>query len=395
MKQTEESFLGEEGIINLADIQYGKLNIIDAPCGSGKTTFVEEKLWKEAYWGDLLYLIDTKNALEAFKIRGEQKEYNGQIYYKHKGITAMTYATFAMLCIYNKNGIWDEELDLIVCDELQSAIKWSHIKTDETLQRINLHEVALAELHRRIEIGARLVSITATPYRIKQEFSSEYVNVPIHGKLKEYRSKEIRLFLNIQTLLPLLPSDKRGVIYVSHVKQMMEIVRDLRARGISSNGFWSINNEDHPMSQEQLQLRESVVKHGVIPKDIQVLVINEASQTGLNIHSDIDYVVVNDTDPDTQIQARGRVRHDIDTLYKRDIGSEKYTYIRIGKLNPHWLGRKLYEEDKIALYTELNIRDERGRLLKWPSIQRSLRFSGFHVTNKQDKNGYRYSIISG
>ena len=63
MKQSEEHFLGEEGIIDFKEIKHGKLNIINAPCGSGKTTFVEERLWKEAYWGELLYLIDTKNAL--------------------------------------------------------------------------------------------------------------------------------------------------------------------------------------------------------------------------------------------------------------------------------------------------------------------------------------------
>ena len=87
MKQSEEYFLGEEGVILFDEIQYGKLNIINAPCGSGKTTFVEERLWTQAYWGDLLYLIDTRNALEAFKIRGEEKEFNGEIYYKQKGIT--------------------------------------------------------------------------------------------------------------------------------------------------------------------------------------------------------------------------------------------------------------------------------------------------------------------
>ena len=76
IKQTEEYFLGEEGIINFKEIQYGKLNIINAPCGSGKITFVEEKLWKEAWWGDLLYLIDSKNGLDAFKAREEQREYN-------------------------------------------------------------------------------------------------------------------------------------------------------------------------------------------------------------------------------------------------------------------------------------------------------------------------------
>ena len=71
MKQTEESFLSKEGIIDLREILYGKLNIIEAPCGSGKTTFVEKKLWKANFGHELLYLIDSKNALDAFKIRGQ------------------------------------------------------------------------------------------------------------------------------------------------------------------------------------------------------------------------------------------------------------------------------------------------------------------------------------
>ena len=34
MKQSEEYFLGEEGVILFDEIQHGKLNIINAPCGS-------------------------------------------------------------------------------------------------------------------------------------------------------------------------------------------------------------------------------------------------------------------------------------------------------------------------------------------------------------------------
>lgn len=189
MKQSEEYFLGEKGVVNLKEIQWGKLNIITAPCGSGKTTFVEKKLWSEAYWGDLLYLIDSRNALDAFKIRGEEKEYNGKIYYKHRGITAMTYATFAALCIY---------------------------KSDE----------------------------------------------------------------------------------------------------------WLWNDEN-----------------------------------------------------------------------LRDYNSQNYTYITHDRLAEKWLDRRLYEEDKALLCEELNIRDERGRLFKWPNVKKSLRFSDFQVTDKQEKNGRRYSII--
>ena len=63
------------------------------------------------------------------------------------------------------------------------------------------------------------------------------------------------------------------------------------------------------------------------------------------------------------------------------------------RLSEKWLDRRLYEEDKKLLCEELNIRDDRGRLYKWPNVKKSLRFSDFRVTDKQEKNGRRYSVI--
>ena len=398
MKQTEESFLSEEGIVNLKEIQYGKLNIIDAPCGCGKTTFVEKRLWVESYWGDLLYLIDSRNALEAFKSRGEEKEYKGKIYYKHRGITAMTYATFAALCIHKPNEwLWDDEDALIVCDELQSVIKWSHIRNGADnlwfRQDDNLHKTALEELHKRIKAGARVVAITATPDSIRKEFKGEFVNVPIHGVLKQYHAAHTYTFQNLSSLATVLPADKRGVIYTPHVTQMRSIRDQLQKRGINAVGFWSENNFIHEMNDEEWAIRDSVILKGIIPDHVQVLLINAASETGINITSPVDYIVVNDSNPDTQIQAVGRVRHDVDAVYLRDYNSQNYTYISHNRLAAKWIDRRLYEEDKKLLCEELNIRDARGRLYKWPNIKKSLRFSDFRVTDKQEKNGRRYSII--
>ena len=387
----EESFLSKEGIIDLDEIQHGKMNIIEAPCGSGKTTFVEDKLWTEAFWGDLLYLIDTRNGLEAFKARGELKEYNGEYYFKHKGITAMTYATFAMLTIHKpEEWLWDDEDSLIVCDELQSAIRWSHIKDNNP---VNLHEIAIAQLRKRIAAGARVVAITATPITIRETFKHEYVNTPIHGKLKQYHVQNKVTFRNLQELVPLLPADKRGVIYTPQIRQFAEIQNSLATRGIASSGFWSTQNPDHPMTPEQLRIRNSVILRGKIPDDIQVLIINAASETSINIKSPVDYVVVNDSNQDTQIQAVGRVRHDLDTIYLRDLSEETFTYIPHDFINAKWLNRPLYADDKVALSRELIITDSRGRRYKWPSIRKTLLYSDFSVTDKRDKDGRRYSII--
>ena len=398
MKQTEEYFLSHKGIIDFDEIQYGKLNLIHAPCGSGKTTFVEKKLWEESYWGDLLYLIDSRNALEAFKIRGEEKEYNGKIYYKHRGITAMTYATFAALCIYKPDEwLWNDEDSLIVCDELQSVIKWSHIKNGEDdlwfRRDSNLHKTALEELHKRIKAGARVVAITATPDSIENEFKDYFFKVPIHGVLKQYHAEHTFNFQNLSSLATILPADKRGVIYTPHVTQIHKIRDQLQKRGIKAVGFWSENNCDHEMNHEEWAVRDSVILKGIIPDDVQVLLINAASETGINITSPVDYIVVNDSNPDTQIQAVGRVRHDVETVYLRDYNSQNKAYISRRHLPDKWLDRRLYDEDKRLLCEELNIRDDRGRLYMWPNVKKSLRFSDFRVTDKQEKNGRRYSII--
>ncbi|MBR3921360.1 MAG: hypothetical protein IKJ47_05445 [Oscillospiraceae bacterium] len=148
------------------------------------------------------------------------------------------------------------------------------------------------------------------------------------------------------------------------------------------------------MTKEQLGIRESVVLKGEIPDNIQVLLINASSETSINIKSPVDYVVVNDSNPDTQIQAVGRVRHDLETVYLRDLSPSKFTYIPYCAVDKKWLNRPLYTEDKEALCRELIIVDNRGRRYKWPNIRKTLIFSDFNVTDGRDKDGRRYSKIT-
>lgn len=390
-------WLSDEGVIDLRKIEFGKLNIIEAPCGCGKTTFVENEVWKESMCGDLLYLIDTVNGLEAFKERGEVKEYEGHYYLKHRGITAMTYATFAVLCIYKPNEwLWDDDFALIVCDELQSAIRWSKIKRGNNERvDVNVHLVALSELHKRIKAGARIIVITSTPKTVREEFENKYVDIPINGVLRKYEAKEVRRFRHLSTVIPLLPLEKRGIIYTPHIKQILEVRKQLRERGIRAEGFWSDKNPSHEMGSEELRVRQSVVRYGKIPEDIQVLLINAASETGINITSPVDYVVVNDSNTDTQIQAIGRVRHDLETVYLRDMNAKETNVVRREQIRDDWLNRRLFEEDKMALCEELHLCDNRGRLLKWPNVKKALQDSGFLITDKRVKSGRRFSIIKG
>lgn len=382
----EEKYLKDAVDVN--DIQYGKLNVITAPCGCGKTTFVEQKLWQESWWGDLLLLIDSKSGLQAFKLRGEPHEYNGEVYYKHDGITAMTYATFAALCIYKpQEWLWLDENALIVCDELHQCIKWSKIEQENN--SMNLHKVAIQEIHKRIDIGARVVALSATPRVIYQEYK-DAVNMPIHAPLKHYKIGTTNTYSNIWNLIKTLPADKKGVIYVPHVSQMIDVSNALAERDIESVCIWSMNNSNK-MDKEQLDAIECVTKYEKMPNNVQVLIINAAYETGLNIKSQVDYVVVNDSNEDTQIQVIGRVRHDIDTVYLLD-KANNIVWIS-GKQMEGWLDKPLTVEDKDRLCTELGFKDKWNRPLGWTSIKKSLKFSFFKVTEKRTKKE-RYTIVS-
>lgn len=394
----EKKYLSDKGVVNPEEIQYGKLNIIDAPCGSGKTSFIENVLWKESYWGRLLYLTDTKNGLEAFKRRGELKEYKGVQYYSHEGITAMTYAGFATFCKYQwADWTWNDEDSLIVCDELQSAIKWARIiQKDEygvIIRKENPHKTALAELHKRIDIGARVVAISATTFAIREEFKDKCIDVPIHADLIKYEVKHKIKYQNIQNIINELPADKKGLIYVPHVSNMIDLAERLEARSIKCAAIWSIANNDYKMCDDDLRTRKSILEDERIPDDIQVVFINAASETGINIKSNVDYVVVNSIDEDTVIQVIGRVRHDIDTVYYLDRErTDGLHYISQDKISK-WLAMPLTVSDKNKICAELDFRDKRGRLVGWTTIKKSLKYFGYEVTEKKS-GSERFTIIS-
>jgi hypothetical protein len=173
---------------------------------------------------------------------------------------------------------------------------------------------------------------------------------------------------------------------------MMEVYNALSERDIPCATVWSINNPDHQMTKDDLRVRDTILTKETIPEDIQVLIINAASQTGINIKSPIDYVIVNSTDEDVVTQAIGRVRHDIETAYILTNEKTEYAYIPHSKI-VKWIYMELRKEDKEEICNELNLKDSRGRPFGWTNIKRSLQFSGYSVQDKHTRKG-DYSIIS-
>ena len=58
-----------------------------------------------------------------------------------------------------------------------------------------------------------------------------------------------------------------------------------------------------------------------------------------------------------------------------------------------YLNKPLSKEDKNALCAELDLRDNRGRVLGWNNVKKRLIADGLTITDKSGTNG-RYSVIS-
>ena len=118
----------------MKDLRAGKLNLVFAPCGSGKTYFVENVLKnvRKRPGGNMLYLAPTVALVRALKFRGESyltTDGHGHFMreWRHAGITAMTYAAFASIIkrereagTYDDAKLWNDRA-IICADELSQG----------------------------------------------------------------------------------------------------------------------------------------------------------------------------------------------------------------------------------------------------------------------------------
>ena len=168
---------------------------------------------------------------------------------------------------------------------------------------------------------------------------------------------------------------------------MIEFESKAKKAGFHPICIWSINNPDHKMTEEQLEARRSILEKWEIPSQYDLLIINSSSETSLKIKSPVDYVIVNSSNPDTQIQVRGRVNCDLQTLYLPTVGVPEV------KVPPEFLGKQLFTEDKQKLIAVLNIRNpNNNRPYGWPTIRNFLIDNDYSITEGR-KGNIRYVII--
>jgi len=408
----EGSYLSD--LVRIEDIRFdeGIINLIEAPCGAGKTTLAIEKLIPElSSEKRSLYLIDTVAGRDQLAQREDCQVYdpdwryhmaqNNLYWYCHDKVNIMTYAKFGELCLHCPD--WYEGLDVIICDEVHSFIEmigWE--LNSKRPNKSKTYQAAWRHLLNGVmeEKISAVIAMTATPDRLyhfvdavwdsqEQQYFSPLINpVPLHGTPRCYVPEDTESYRNLKMLCERLPMDEKGIVYIQRIEMMLQYMEILKSRGLRTEGIWSLNNTDYPMDKVQKAVREHIIKHQAIPEDIDVLFINKSCETSINIKSRVDYMVVHCSDHDVVTQAMGRYRGNLKTLYRYD-STMKDEFVIPEEL----LEKPLYKEDLDAYITKNNIRDNHGRIMGHSTFLEYILTCGYEVEKKKHKGGKRYTVL--
>lgn len=404
-------------VIDETQFKKGQANIIVAPCHSGKTTAAIAKISNLASCPEkVLFLIDTTAGKEALLKRNETQRYSQrwrkeiQWYKDGKWWGSLESGNGIRVMSYHQLGYQIEDhpdfldaIDLVICDEMHNLLRFKDIERANnqkyglcgTLSERKACKLAWEKLTciSNMAEGVPLVVImTATANNLSVALHKKNVNVEYFDysdKVTRDTAKNTIYYNDIKAVLDGLDPSERAIIYTQRVTQMKDIAKaaDDGRRKICC--LWSLHNEEHEMTQEQLAVRDALLENQRIPTNIDILLINAAYETSINIENeDFQTIIIHSVSPDIRTQARGRLRHDIENLYLYDPNHEHIT----DYFPEEYYGRFLTSADAAHIVEIMNIKDEKGKLRKWPTILALLEKDGVEVV-KLKQHGVRGCIL--
>lgn len=393
---TGNKYLSEA--VHAEEIKAGVLNLVCAPVGSGKTHWalnVLSQTVSKPY--KMVYLIDTVNGKEQL-LKNENTAYysrdwiatvqNGDVWFGEaitgNKVVVMTYAKFGVLTKnYPDFGF---SFELILCDEIHNLPRFSSFISHNP-NDTPYHKIAKERLENIINQGkVKVIGLSATPKRAEQ-LNCPFQYIEVDEDVRRFEVNKIIPYTNPKLLFNELSPKEKGIVYIGHITKMKEFWEKAERLGFSAIAIWSINNKDHPMTEEQHRAREYILAHSKLPPEYDLFIINASSETSINIFSKVGYIIIHTQEEEAQTQVRGRYRGDLDRLYLLDSTT-------ISQVPEEFFGRKLFKEDKQKLCKALQIRNKESKYFyKWNTVKFKLEEAGYFITEDRE-NSRRYSIIT-
>lgn len=395
----EKKYLGE--LLTREEV-LAQNTFIVAPVGSGKSYFIFDNLIQNGM--SVLYLCDTNNLQQATIKAKEEMAKN-----KFISIMVLTYHDFGGRVEYDSTNEFINKFDVIFCDEIHNLIDFQRFDNSTSLA------IARTKLLSKYD-NVKIVLMTATPenlYAIERKHCNFLDNFKVYDfserkDIKQYTNKRLAYishYTDIERQLiqyhGYFETGGQCLVYSVQVGVMKEIEKICEKLGIKAICIWS-NNYEEEMTPEQKSVRNHLIERNELADPYQVLIINRATETGVNIEnwsSDekphrMNLMICNCTNETQITQSRGRIRHDIDLLVlKTNDDSQKEFYVESNILDI-WLTKDTITERVII---RNNIRDDRGRLIGVKALKEEIKKYGYELktTRKtiQGKKITQYKII--
>lgn len=391
--------------------QKGRLNLIVAQTGQGKTTAAINTIPQQLGVAPqrCLILIDTTMGEEE-KITMDECQIWGE---KLDRPYILNYQKFGAMV--RRGEITAEMFDYICCDEIHNLIKY--VRIDEAniwkrnpesarevicllLSRESLSYIAIDTLLHWAELkGIWWFGLTATADNLEKWVRlKSYINeIQIQEQLVAYEVFQKYEYSDIHILLRANPDVKR-LIFVPKIEQGEQFAREIQEntnRKVAC--LWS-KHSIKPMTNNQLDIVNYLQQEHKYPDDIDDIILTEAYATGWNLMDDnVQIVIVHSGNKDIQIQFPGRKRGDwqIQYNYNSQLAEVNKRQERRNRaisaisqqewiVPEEFLNRRLGKEEKEALINAMNYPR------KWTSLKKDLQ-GKYNI--EQSGTGIYYSHV--
>lgn len=361
-------------------IEIKENTLIISPCGSGKTHYILNDLCKDK---KVLYLCDNNNL--------KTQVINDTVDYEN--IDVMTYHAFGNKVKFDTKDELIQQYDLVIGDEIHNLVDYQSFDNSGDLM------ASMIKLFAKYD-NAIVILFTATPYYL-QKLATDFPNVDINfgeyydfsdnKEIKRYIEKRKAYINHVSQIQFTLDEYADGfkydglkcLIYTKKIEEM-EFIKDMcLSRNLNPICIWSTSNNEKPMNQEQLRVRKQLLLEGTLADGYNVLIINRSTETGVNIYDKkMELCIVNTTNKTQIVQARGRIRHNVDLLVVRTNDEKKVGFVL--EIDKKLLGVPMLKQDiEEKIIHTYGLKDNRGRFYTISKLGNILEEKGYTIEKKR------------
>lgn len=310
----------------LSSIQPGLFNVLQAPRGIGKTTFMfDERILSFArHKKHVLYLIHNKISRDTIAQNHSDKakvftdnNCNGWFEHRRKGlwtseddenyVHVMCYQTFAAL-LRNEGTEWLDDIDLIVWDEFDDIRKYFMKEVNDL--RKQLPDFSIDKITALLEMGndksivafiykiknlildpakITLLAVSATP-ELAANLFADYLNYILKGKIEEvYDAKKTLYIESIASALKnkeiIADGEHKFWCYTKYINDILRIETLARQCGFNVLSLWSRDNPKYKelWTKDKSDAIQLIQKEGLIPPQYDFVIVNDVIGRAIDI----------------------------------------------------------------------------------------------------------------